>query len=410
MVKHTIPPPQGQDQPGPSSEPEADPTVEALRVKYLEFFPNGHQHATPEVFEAVLSQLTVQSTAEDWNLIITAKYNAIYNGEIDRVVPRGPAQEQLRHMITMAGLSLGDWQMLVSTVVVPDSIDFQNKCKMIVQASRCQDFDPLVIARKFVISHRAAKSAPYEEHIIKFKEADGEEKEWKYHSREDIADDSHFLVLVFLNRRAIVHKLIKKSNRDFVKIVKMLCAKYQISAEASRKKKDRNESLDPEVMTFPRIAAVFAQMTVTLHHRDFIRNIANIDEFQPGVVKLPKAFFSPMFPSVVSRLVRSGPNNKIQNIHPQLVLLAILVDNVLHQQGSVTDLGMIWTYYKASFSSPVINAKQRHELCKHFGVVDENDQFAAVITGQRQRCIERIRELRSHGRINEYLQAMEVLE
>lgn len=113
----------------------------------------------------------------------------------------------------------------------------------------------------------------------------------------------------------------------------------------------------------PRISACLCQLTTELYSRGFGRPLANFSEFG----EVPVAMFSPMFSSVVRRGYRL-PNGVMVNMHPQLILINILVDNVLHVRDKVTPLDQIWTYYLASYNSGVLLDSARIEQCNIFGV------------------------------------------
>lgn len=93
------------------------------------------------------------------------------------------------------------------------------------------------------------------------------------------------------------------------------------------------------------------------------------------------------------------------NIHPQLVLIAILVDNVIHIRDRVTSLDQIWTYYLASYQSNVMLDSARITQCDILGITN-NGKFIAEITNLRDHCIRKIRELRPHERIDDYIREM----
>ncbi|KAK2582086.1 hypothetical protein KPH14_002789 [Odynerus spinipes] len=302
---------------------------------------------------------------------------------------------QLHHLLHMAGLTSVDWQMLFKAAVVPDNDDFRVKCERMVLACKYHGFDPSVILRRIVQRWGNGKNAPRQEFHIATRTQQGDDL-WTYSNHETLKDDMQFLILVFLNRHAVVQNIPKKYQRDFVRVMRMLCEKYGIRAE----RRGWSESLDPKVVTLPRISVVFPQMTCALFHRGYGRCI-----FDPRMVgeDLPLAMFSPMFPSVVSRT--ASANGQRQNIHPQLVLIAILSDNVLHQSDRPTPIDQIWTYYLASFNSPVLSLNQRHYMCEQFEMI-HGTGFTQDILNIRHTCIERIRELRPHGRLDDIIHEM----
>ncbi|KAI4476040.1 hypothetical protein M0802_014945 [Mischocyttarus mexicanus] len=189
-----------------------------------------------------------------------------------------------------------------------------------------------------------------------------EDERWKLNSERMVeAWDMQFLILIFINRGAVTSKILKKAQEDFVKCFKHLANKYGINTTEDRRRL-RSTSLGPNVVTLPRIAACFPILTCSLFNSGYGRIIASKAMYTGDI---PEAFFSPMFPSVVSRSVQDGASN----LHPQLVLWAKLIDNVIHQRDKPTPLDQIWTYYLASFNSSVVIPEERHALSIKFGVV-----------------------------------------
>lgn len=208
-----------------------------------------------------------------------------------------------------------------------------------------------------------------------------------------------FLIITFLQRGAVTSKIAKKSARDFTGVMRMLIAKYNIRADETDRRR-RAEALGPEVITLPRISACLSQVTTSLYHAGFGRAIANFSEFG----EVPAALFSPMFSSVVRKSYRV--NNILYNIHPQLILIAILIDNILHIRDRVTPLDQIWTYYLAAYQSSVIVDSARIEQCNLFGMTIEG-KFIEDILNLRDHCKRRIRELRPHERIEDFIREMD---
>jgi len=208
-----------------------------------------------------------------------------------------------------------------------------------------------------------------------------------------------FLIILFLQRGAVISKIAKKSARDFAAAMRMLIAKYNIRADTEGQRRRQIEPLGPEIITLPRIAACLPQLTTNLYANGFGRAIANFSEFDGA----PSAIFSPMFASVVRKsYVLNGLK---YNIHPQLMLIAILIDNVLHMHDKVTSLDAIWTYYLAAYQSTVMLDTARIEQCNEFGVCNDG-HFVPEITNLQDHCLRRIRELRPHDRIDNFVREM----
>lgn len=209
--------------------------------------------------------------------------------------------------------------------------------------------------------------------------------------------DMSFLIITFLQRGAVISKIAKKNARDFASVLRMLIIKYSIRAD---KTNSRAEALGPEIIILPRIAACLSQITTSFYNAGFDRAIANFSEFE----NCSPALFSPMFPSVVRKSYRL--NDIIYNIYPQLTLIAILIDNILHIRDRVTPLEQIQTYYLAAYQSAVIIDSTRTEQCNKFGVTIDGI-FSNQILKSRDHCKRRITELRRHERIEDFIREMD---
>lgn len=311
-----------------------------------------------------------------------------------------PFMDQLFHFIKLCGLERYNWNQVIRFVVYDESDDYKKLVNKMVYACRYIGFDPAVILKKLIRSYRESLRQPKVSFTIQFEEH-GEESSWNYTNQEELSKDMTFLIITFLQRGAVISKISKKSPKDFTGVLKMLVAKYNIRIVDETDRRRRAEALGPEIVTLPRIAACMAQLTTSLYHHGFGRAIANFDEFGD----LPSAMFSPMFASVVRKTyVR---NEVKENIHPQLVLIAILIDNVLHLRDKVTPLDQIWTYYLAAYQSKVVLDNARVRQCQVFGICDENGYFIDDILDQRERCKRRIKELRPHERIEDFIKEMD---
>lgn len=313
-----------------------------------------------------------------------------------------PFLDQLFHMLKLAGLSHRSWNMLISSVFFDDSEENIKLITRVVFASRYQGFDPSVILRKLIKSWQEGRRAPHQSFVMHYEGERGSE-EWSYTNQEHFMNDMTVLVLCFLNRGAVVGKILKKSAKDYNALMRMLIAKYNIRSNEETERRRRAEALGPEVITLPRIAACLCQLTTELYSRGFGRAIANFNEFG----QVPTALFSPMFSSVV-RKGYLDENGIIINLHPQLMLINILVDNVLHVRDKVTPLDQIWTYFLASYNSGVLLDTARVQQCNKFGITVEG-KFIPPLLALREHCIRRIRELRPHERIDDFIREMNQL-
>jgi len=265
-------------------------------------------------------------------------------------------------------------------------------------AVRYIGFDPSALLKKLIRHHRDGARQPRMVFQIEM-DQNGEMTTWNFSNLESFYHDMLFLVVLFLQRGAVISKISKKSSKDFAAVMKMLIAKYSIRADDEGQRRRRIKPLGPEIITLPRIAACLPQLTTNLYANGFGRAIANFSEFGD----VPPALFSPMFASVVRK---SYILNGIRfNIHPQFVLVAILIDNVLHMRDKVTSLDAIWTYYLAAYQSTIMLDSARIEQCNEFGIC-EGGYFNLKITNLRDQCLRRIRELRPHDRIDDFIREM----
>jgi len=312
-------------------------------------------------------------------------------------VPR-PFIEQIHHMLNLCDLSIRQWNKIAPTVQFDTSLLNEQLIKRMVYAVRYIGFGPAALLKKLIRHHRDGTRQPRVTFQIEM-DQDGELITWVFNNHESFYHDMLFLIVLFLQRGAVVSKISKKSARDFAAAMKMLIAKYNIRADDEGQRRRRIEPLGPEVITLPRIAACLPQLTTNLYANGFGRAIANFSEFG----NVPSAIFSPMFASVVRKTYMV--NGVKYNIHPQLMLVAILVDNVLHMRDKVTSLDAIWTHYLAAYQSTVMLDVARVEQCNEFGVC-EDGHFVNEITDLRDHCLRRIRELRPHDRIDDFLREM----
>jgi hypothetical protein len=334
-----------------------------------------------------------------WSARIDLELNNYANQAVSSLDIKPSFHHQIWHFLDLCGLKRKDWKKIVDAVVFKDDDFSINLLDRMVYACRYIGFDPSVILRKVIRSHRESMNTPKQTFVLIF-EANGVSQEWVYSNHEGFIKDMTFLLIIFLQRGAVVAKISKKSSRDFQAVLRMLISKYNIRANDETDRRRRTEALGPEIITLPRLAACFCQLTVTLFHFGYGRTIANFTEFGNA----PPAMFSPMFPSVVRKTYIR--NNIKYNIHPQLVLIAILVDNVLHIRDKPTPLELIWTYYLASYQSSVMLDNARIDQCDIYGVTVEG-YFIDNIINLREHCRNRIRELRPHERIDELLKEMD---
>jgi len=263
--------------------------------------------------------------------------------------------KQLTHLLKQCNMPWRKCSVLLQLVDIPNTPEFNEKVERMQEACQFQGFNPFTMIDDLDKWNEKELERPFVKYELEFKEKDGTITKWSFSNHEQLHDDVEFMIIIFLNRGAVIDKLLEKSKEDFVAVLKMLVEKYHVS-------KDRRvlgpnvKPLGARVVTLPRITACFPQSAVTLMHRGHGRCIANISEYP-----WPRAIFAPMFPSVCPNMSKPG---EIINIHPQLVLIAVLVDNVIQAKSrKMTPLQQIWAYYLASYNSQVCIQDYRRELC-----------------------------------------------
>lgn len=264
------------------------------------------------------------------------------------------AAVQINHLLNLTGINVLEWKTLKEISTLHLGPELLVKASKMVQACKYQGFDPADMMKRVIKLWKDYNQRPGAPKIYNIS-LDGEGAEaWSYSDKAPLIEDVSFLVSIFLNRGAVVGKIMKKSNKEFMEVMKMLCGKYTIKTE-ERLTGRRTEALPPEVVTLPRIAATFPAVACELYHQGLGRQLVGSDVFPEN---LPRVYYSPMFSSVVSRSAKVGEVK--QNLHPQLMLIAILLDNLIHQRDRTTTLDMIWTYHLASYNSKIISEATRH--------------------------------------------------
>lgn len=352
-----------------------------------------------KVYREMIAEEKDLSSIQEWDKRLKHEINAIESQKIrDLNIPR-PFIDQIHHFLKLCGLEAREWSEIYRAVVFDDSDEAKTTYDRISYACRYIGFDPSMILRRLIRFHKEGKRQELHTYVIVY-EHQGEALDWVYTNKESFMKDMTFLLITFLQRGAVVSKIAKKSTKDYTAVLRMLIAKYGIKADEVEGRRRRAEALSPEIITLPRIAACLSQVTTSLYHVGYGRAIANFNEFG----ELPAAIFSPMFASVVRKSYKQ--DHVLYNMHPQLILIAILIDNVLHIRNKVTPLDQIWTYYLAAYQSSVLIDGARILQCNEFGVTI-NGLFIEPILLLREHCKRRIRELRPHERIDDIFREMD---
>ncbi|KAL0107442.1 hypothetical protein PUN28_015780 [Cardiocondyla obscurior] len=186
---------------------------------------------------------------------------------------------------------------------------------------------------------------------------DGQEREMIFTNNMRFHSDMQYICLMFLTRGAAYEKSLKKSSEAMVFCMQIMKTKYGINTA----KRKGGQSLDEKVITIPRIAATFPNITVDLFHKGFGRSIYSIELAFPNR-KLPRAFFSPMMIALLPKL-QGAP-------FAAMVLLSVMTDDILNQMGTKTNIEQIYSFALASYNSTVQTERIKIKLCAMWGIVE----------------------------------------
>lgn len=300
---------------------------------------------------------------------------------------------QLTSVISELNLSDEDAKTYFSTI---DSSVMNQDIRFITALSeiaRYEGFNPRQMMSMLFKSHKDTATAisQNDEAFTEIKtniEIDGIVSEFKFTNNMAFMSDMEFICLMFITRGAAYEKIMKKSGDTMENCMKMMRAKYNINVGTRRP----GSSLDSKIVTIPRIAATFPNVTINLFHKGFGRLIFDKNLLFPGV-EVPRALLSPMMPSMLPKV----------NDVPLAVMLAVAVktDDVLHQVTNKTSLQALYQYMIASYSSAATTERVKCKYAVEWGLgirsgLNQVFSYNDSVKGLRSRAKDSIRESRPH--------------
>nr|XP_046484641.1 eukaryotic translation initiation factor 4B2-like [Neodiprion pinetum] len=129
----------------------------------------------------------------------------------------------------------------------------------------------------------------------------------EYIDNELLSTDVKLLCMIFSTRESSFAKSVSKSSKDFSQLMNMIKEKYNLNTS----KRATGETLP-----------------------------------------MPMALFSPLIPACTPRSIKE--NGVCTNIHPQVMLIAVFVDDIINPPTKRTPLQQMWQFYLASFQSQMV--------------------------------------------------------
>lgn len=291
---------------------------------------------------------------------------------------------QLASMITELGLTDSQAKLYFSTLD-HTSLDAERPhLEAMSLLCKYQGFSPRDMIQSLLTCWESKHSQMTAEEKVIFEYSvtiNGEERVFTFSSDEKFNRDIEFICVMFITRGTAFAKISTKSLPTMVEIFNMLKAKYNVNTT----KRTPGKPLDSKIITIPRIAACFPNITVDAFNSGFGRSIVDPTVLFPDVT-LPRAIFSPMMPSMVSTTSN----------FPISILLAISVrvDDLLHQIDTKTSLTNLHQYLMASYNATAVTESVKIKYCQRWKIVGPDGKTYPDIIAQSIRAKVLIRQSR----------------
>jgi len=215
---------------------------------------HGYENATHDdiirVFTDIQTDEKDMSDVNEWKQRLEGLLSDRAVRQIRDLDIPGPFVQQIHHMLNLCGLSIRQWNEISPTVLFDSSPESETLIRKMIYAVRYIGFDPAALLKKMIRYHREGSRQPKIVFQIEV-DQDGELVMLSFSNLESFYHDMTFLILLFLQRGAVISKISKKSSRDFTSVMKMLIAKYNVRADDEGQRRRRVEPLGPEVITLP---------------------------------------------------------------------------------------------------------------------------------------------------------------
>lgn len=174
-------------------------------------------------------------------------------------------------------------------------------------------------------------------------------------------EDVIYLLTIFASRGSVYQKLTKRPLEAFKALVDHLVVKYDINTETHAP----GQALDPELVTIPRIAAVFPTILVNLYHQGKGKQIFPLTQL--GQTAVGHKVLSTTF--LVSCIDRALVARNLA-VHNLLFAIHYCTDIVLHRNTNrYTEGQNMLAYYIAGYRSEAVPDASRRAACIKWGII-----------------------------------------
>lgn len=222
--------------------------------------------------------------------------------------------------------------------------------------------------------------------------AGGVQKQFKYSNLEKLSKDIQMLITLFMVRGNNFDKIKDKSLGNMSDLINCLIEKLSIDTEQHAP----NTSLDPNLITLPRICACFPVIACNIQEKAVAKTVCTLQDLGiEGAVS--SVILTPFFTSCIPR---SSIVVGESNMHILFFIVHIVVDDVLHRKKhDFTDLQTMLQYYQASYDSPAVPQKSRLAYCRVKGLLIEgSNRFIGPLTTAQQTAVDVITSLRPNDK------------
>lgn len=183
-------------------------------------------------------------------------------------------------------------------------------------------------------------------------------------NNSSFTDDVQLIIELFGARGSTWQKLNDKSSKSVSTWLGWMSEKYNLSTDT----KAAGTSLDPDLVTIPRIIGCFPNILCQQFHLGYGKLMFPMTDMGFGEKDvITKAVLTPFFCSLVP-LTLTKDGNGCHFLH---FLCHVLVDDIIHKKAKAyTNLEQMWQYYQATNRSEATPEAGRLKFCASLGMLD----------------------------------------
>lgn len=308
-----------------------------------------------------------------------------------RNLPRSFGEHMFK-LFSLANIKDEDVEDWVKTQMPLHSRDENNFWAKMLECAKYEGFNPILLITMMNNSRKArARAISTSERALQrltlSVSIEDRTESLEYTDNEALSTDVKLLCMIFATRGFSFAKIAAKSNKEFSQLMNLIKEKYNLNTS----KRATGETLPASAITIPRIAASFPAMTTAFYHSRQARLLVQPEVVFPDFL-MPPALFSPLIPACTPRSLKD--NGACTNIHPQVLLIAVSVNDIINPLTKRTPLQQMWQFYLASFQSQMVPEDVRKSYFSKWGML-ENNAFLSEIRGAREHSIRMLSTLRA---------------